>query len=449
MDLHKIASNSLISFADVAHGTLNFDRNNETESLVLKLIDTKWVQRLRNISQTGNTKLVYMFAEHSRFGHSLGVAYLALLLMKQLKNYHPNDINEYELAVAAAALLHDIGHVSPGSHLAEKVWSNKKKAKHEHISARIIIEDPEISNILDNTKIGLKETIVKILKEDSSVPAWTKAVISGGGWNADRGNWTIVDSTMCAVTYGRYNISSLIDAFRLSDKKELILHESRLDALTHFFVARDSMYRQIYQHRVLQAADSLTQKIVERIKDLLTINQITAPAEFNKVKTVLEKYKIESDSILVSLLAAADYSTDLNLDQIFMINEHWWNYHLSNWTNCDDQILSDLSSRLRDRKLFKTIRLNSEEDKQNICREAENAAKSLGLDIKYYISVIKDSDTHRGKNETPPLILLDNGKIIPVTDVEPLIAQILALPTLKREWLCVPKEIKTKLGLAR
>ena len=251
MNSELLAPSDTISFADVAHQTLLFSRNDSTDRLVLELTDTKWVQRLRRISQTGNTRLVYMFAEHSRFGHSLGVAYLACELMKKLASHQAAVIEPYRAAVAAAAILHDIGHTAPGLHLAERVWSTNTKCKHETISIRAIKEDEELLKILNNHSPQLVDQVTAILADDESMPQWSRAIISGAGWNADRGNWAIVDSTMCAVNYGQYNVGALLDAFRLTDNGELVLQESRLDALTHFFVARDSMYRQIYQHRVL------------------------------------------------------------------------------------------------------------------------------------------------------------------------------------------------------
>ena len=106
---------SSITFADVVHHAITFSRADAAEGLVIKLIDTPWVQRLRDISQTANTRLVYMFSEHSRFGHCLGVSYLALTLLRRLEQHHGEQIRPYRSAVAAAALLHDIGHIAPGS----------------------------------------------------------------------------------------------------------------------------------------------------------------------------------------------------------------------------------------------------------------------------------------------------------------------------------------------
>lgn len=103
-----------ISFADVVYQSITFSSEDPAQALVLELLDTPWVQRLREVSQTANTKLVYMFAEHSRFGHSLGVAYAACDLMQKLAREYPSKVELYSEAVAAAALLHDIGHLAPG-----------------------------------------------------------------------------------------------------------------------------------------------------------------------------------------------------------------------------------------------------------------------------------------------------------------------------------------------
>lgn len=438
-------SSSTVNFADVAHQTLIFSKREESSRLILELIDTPWVQRLRRIAQTGNTNLVYMFSEHSRFGHSLGVAYLSHLLMTNLEKHSPDEISPYKNAVAAAALLHDIGHVAPGSHLAEKLWGSER-GKHETITARIIREDNKINTILKNYGENLSDTICKILACDSTVPPWTSAIISGGGWNADRGNWAIVDSAMCAVNYGRYNVMALIDAYRLSKDKRLVIEESRLDALTHFYVARESMYRQIYQHRVLQAVDALTRNLTLRLKDILATS-----IDNKKDVAALQKLNIYCDDVMFKALSAKNYASDLPLCDIFSMTESWWGYHLNLWCNSKDPVLSDLATRLRDRELFKTVRINNETstDEKDLLTKALEITKELGLDPRYYVTTVDDADTHRGKTESAPLVLLDNGDLIPVNQVEPIVEHILGSERKNRRWLAVPKEVKKRLGRLR
>lgn len=449
---------SAVSFADVAHQMLLFDPSERSAELILKLIDTRWMQRLRNIRQTGNTHLVYMFAEHSRFGHSLGVAYLATLLMKHLSRTSPQQIEPFRDAVSAAALMHDIGHVAPGSHLAERVWAPEQGGQHEEISTRIIREDAEIQGILNQFSPAITELTTKILLDDESLPNWTKAIISGGGWNADRGNWAIVDSAMCSVSYGRYNVSALIDSFRLTPSGELVLLENRLDALTHFFVARDSMYRQVYQHRVLQSVDALTQNIVIRLRDVLGAGDKVDRAKltFATAKEQFKALDIYTDEAMISAIIAPNYALNMSLEQIFHMTESWWRYHIDHWCNCRDPILKDLSTRLRDRRLLKTVRLSAETTGAGVIKydealvaKTQDVARNLGFDPKYYVNIVHDFDKHRGKLEEPPLVLLDSGSVVPVTEVEPLIAKLSERPAALKSWLAVPQEVKSKLGLLR
>ncbi len=441
MNNEFINKSSTVNFSDVAHGTLIFDRNNPWDALALELIDTAWVQRLRRISQTGNTKFVYMFAEHSRFGHSLGVAFLALQMLKHLSTQRPELVKEWAPAIAAAAVLHDIGHVSPGSHLAEAVWSNRNKNKlhHEDLTMRVIREDKEISSILEKTEIGLTEKVIKILDEDSSIPNWATSLISGGGWNVDRGNWSIVDSVMCAVTYGRYNVTALIDAFRLTEEGTLAIQESRLDALTHFFVARNSMYRQVYQHRVLQATDAVSKILVRRIRDL-------AGKDLN----------LFLDPVMEKILNSNNPYQDMTLEELFKIDENWWGYHLSLWaSDSNDSIVKDLSKRLLNRILPKTIHLelNKEgeytEAAKATLKEAKKCLESLGFDPEYYLIEVNEKDSHRNTPETPPMVLRESGELIEVKEIEPLVVLLNDKSKSARAWLAVPKEVKQKLGRDR
>jgi HD superfamily phosphohydrolase len=351
--------------------------------------------------------------------------------MRHLESSHPKEVKEWGLAVGAAALLHDIGHIAPGSHLAERVWGGKEDS-HERLGIRVISEDQEINSILERYEADLATKVTRILRGDENLPPWTVQTISGGGWNADRGNWTIVDSAMCAVSYGRYNVFALLDAFRLSDRGELVLHESRLDALTHFFVARDSMYRQVYQHRVLQAVDSLTENIIRRVVEL-----------FSEKRTV----DLFLDDVLQAALQAGDYVDELTLTQLFSMSEPWWGYHLEQWCECSDPILSDLSRRLRDRRLFKTIRLEPEE--VELEDRARQAATELGLDPRYYVIRATHGDFHRGKTEELPSVILDNGSVSSIDLVEPLIGKLVERSANRRIWLAVPKEIKVRLGRVR
>ena len=103
--LHQMRGKSCI-FNDPVHGNIPMD------GLCLKIIDTKEFQRLRYLKQLGTCDYVYPGATHSRFSHSIGVAYLSEVVLKNLKanqtylNITPIDI----LCVKVAGLCHDLGH---------------------------------------------------------------------------------------------------------------------------------------------------------------------------------------------------------------------------------------------------------------------------------------------------------------------------------------------------
>lgn len=91
-------------FRDAVHNYIHVD-----QPLILDLINSHEMQRLRRIKQLGGTHQVYQSAEHSRFCHSLGVYFIArkMIFNSAIGAY----LNDYDkLTVMCAALLHDIGH---------------------------------------------------------------------------------------------------------------------------------------------------------------------------------------------------------------------------------------------------------------------------------------------------------------------------------------------------
>lgn len=419
-----------ITFADVIHQSLTFSKEIPEEKMVLDLIDNKWVQRLRDISQTANTRLVYMSSEHSRFGHSVGVAYLAKLLLSRLRRLYPEEVNRYSPAVLAAALLHDAGHIAPGSHTAYKAWFPEAKDAHEQVTVRIIREDPSLNTVFADYGGKLQETAAAIISEDASVPPWCWEIISGGGWNVDRGNWCMLDSIMAGVSYGKYNIEALLDSVVITKDKHLALKENRLDAMMHFAVSRHAMYRQVYQHRVLLAADCLNKAIVRRARDL-------------------RKDIGFCDVHMAAALSAAG-PHDLTLSNIYFMREAWWRYHLMQWSASSDAVLADLSDRLLNRRLFKTVRLNDEDDKEKLKDEAALILKGCGMDPQYYLHDVSTQDVHASDSRQSMLAQMDNGKVFQIGEADPLFNTLVKETKAgQKSWLVMPAEVKAKLGRDR
>lgn len=100
-------------YRDPIHG---FIRVSKLEN---KIINSLPFQRLRNIRQLAMTYLVFHGAEHTRFGHSLGVMFLvtkafesAVDNAKASKSYIFDDKKYawYKQILRLIALTHDLGH---------------------------------------------------------------------------------------------------------------------------------------------------------------------------------------------------------------------------------------------------------------------------------------------------------------------------------------------------
>ena len=96
------------------------------EAIVIDLLRTEELQRLRRIRQMGLGYLVFPGAEHSRLVHCLGAAHLAIQFGRHLQEaardalvelMRPSEDSIRDLAIAA--LCHDLGH-GPLSHAWER-----------------------------------------------------------------------------------------------------------------------------------------------------------------------------------------------------------------------------------------------------------------------------------------------------------------------------------------
>src|SRR5262249_61707091 len=105
---------------DPIHKLIAF-QDTPCDRLLVDLINTPEMQRLRRIKQMGLTELVFPGATHSRFAHSLGVLHTARIFLDQFARTQGGSLDDEQRAlVLCAALLHDVGH-GPFSHVFELV----------------------------------------------------------------------------------------------------------------------------------------------------------------------------------------------------------------------------------------------------------------------------------------------------------------------------------------
>ena len=119
---------------DPIHGYIHMSGN------CLNIIDSVYFKRLQNIKQTGLLYHVFPGATHTRFEHSLGVAYLGEKLMVNLMHKQPHlKITPRMIEmVKIAGLCHDLGH-GPFSHMFDNLFGDNKNIENkEHEKGRVI-----------------------------------------------------------------------------------------------------------------------------------------------------------------------------------------------------------------------------------------------------------------------------------------------------------------------
>ncbi len=204
-----------------------------------EIIDTTVFQRLRRLRQLALANLVYPGAVHTRFEHSLGAFWVAKKTCSRLLH----EESEIRL-VTLSALLHDIGH-GPFSHVSEDIFEEftdkekfglkPKQQIHEVITAKLILENKELSYLLSQRE---REQIVGLL-EGTYGSSVLQNIVSGP-IDVDKQDYLLRDSYFCGVKYGLYDLDRLVNTLRIhkdSFDRYLALSEDGVHALEQFCVS--------------------------------------------------------------------------------------------------------------------------------------------------------------------------------------------------------------------
>jgi hypothetical protein len=250
----------MLVIRDPLHNNIRLD------PLARELIETPAFQRLRYVRQLGLAFLVYPGATHTRFEHALGTYHLAKKCLALLdEESGMRGVSEDEPAiVAAAALLHDIGHY-PFSHALEEIG-----ALHHEEVARSLITRGEIGEILTRTLgAGAPARIVALVRGESRSPL--QRLISGS-LDLDKLDYLRRDALMCGVSYGEIDVDRLLNSLVLVNDPEsngstVAIAEKGLSALESLLFAKYQMYRNVYWHHAIRSATAMYKRLVAEALD--------------------------------------------------------------------------------------------------------------------------------------------------------------------------------------
>jgi HD superfamily phosphohydrolase len=423
---------------DPVHGLVSFEA--DEERVVELLLDTPEMQRLRRVRQLGVTFLAFPGAEHSRFAHAVGAAFVMKLLLARLRAIQ-GDLPFWQRVTTdrardalAAAFLHDVGH-GPLSHLFEDAIPGVPE--HEVWSSRVIL-DPStaVHRILHDLEPGMPERVADLVHGKHPLAYMAKAV--SGSFDVDRCDYLLRDAHATGVRYGNYDLEWLLRSLRFtssagssesSGAPALAIDGAKgLPAIEAFLLARLFMFQQVYLHKATRAAEWMIRTILGRAAKLLA----------DGVRLAAVPRAIAAGALRESI-ALSDY---LELDDGLL----WGAMH--EWERGPDRSLADLAARVRVRKLFKTLELFGEQatiaGRERALRVARDVALAEGLDSEVYVGLDVASVVPFGGEQEPLMVVFAKGPARPLSEVSFLLAR-LAGQVLSRVRLVFAPELREKI----
>ena len=237
----------------------------------LALVSTSAFLRLDRIQQLGFVSRVWPGAKHARYDHSLGVLHLTRLAIAHLRATSGGAwIGDQDARViAAAALLHDIGHY-PFSHAIEEL--GPPIVPHETVGSRII-EGPEIAPILrDAWRVDPARVAAVVDPRDRDLFAADRVLrgVLSGPLDMDKLDYLPRDARACNVPYGGVDSARLIDALRIVEPpgteapvRRIAIGGKGVSPLHSLINARQEMFDNVYWHHTNRACMAMLLRAVQ------------------------------------------------------------------------------------------------------------------------------------------------------------------------------------------
>ena len=420
-------------FRDPVHNLISFDL--ERDKLVLALIESREVQRLRSIQLMGVSYTVYPGAKHDRFSHSLGAAFLMKRILERMERlgddprFRPvvEQLREHRDLLLAAALVHDIGHF-PLSHLLESFTGEA----HERRSVQLLRwSQGEAHQILKAYHKEYPERVAQIL-ERTFKPSFAVKLISSQ-LDVDRMDYLLRDSYHTGVGYGRFDLEWLLHSLRIverdGDWEVAVDLDKGLRAVESYVLARYYMYQQVYHHKTGRAAGAMVLGILRRAAELLREGcEIFAPEPLQRL--LLQPKALTPEEFL-------------ELDDVVL------GYALRAWSRSEDAVLSDLCRRFLGRRIFKTVPVEAEQY-ESLRPRLEERARARRFEPDYYLVLDRavsdpyiDGLFRRDPQEVGESIFLVNRdlKLLELSEHSELIRAV-TNRLVVRDRLCFPEELR-------
>ncbi len=418
------------NYRDSVHNLIRVKIDSPEGALAARLIDAPEFQRLRRVRQLGLAHFAYQAAEHSRFTHSLGAFHLATRILEKLGSKYSIS-NDDRTAVRIAALLHDVGH-GAFSHVIEPILG----FHHEDFTVEALLSsETGIGRLLREFSTELPRRVADIIQGTFRPLALAQLVSSQ--LDVDRMDYLLRDSLMTGVKYGVFDLEWIIKSIEIDEKGDQLYVSARgLYAVEDYLQARYYMFRQVYFHRTLRAAESLLRSLLKRALEIFQSGGAVWYSPGTPVETILQGKRL-------------GLKEHLSLDDVDI------SFCIKQWRRSSDTILSDLCSRFLDRKLFKAFDLDMPEDERpGFVESARKIVADGGYDPDYYFVEDTAGDAPHyfyssDKADSKNLIYVEEGFARPrIREISEISAAVRGLQEGYRiHRICFPAELTDEIAV--
>ena len=300
----------------------------ELTSVEWDIIHTPFYQRLRWIKQIGFSCYTFHGAEHSRYGHSIGVMFNAHKILESIgkavraielfDNSFESKEKSYHQSIRLAALLHDLGtfcfsHTTEMAYIRYGETTNSKNSKghpddHEHLGSWIIKNtdyENGITHVLE--KYGISAQMISDLVKGVDPDILANQILHAEV-DCDRMDYLLRDAHYTGLHYGNYDRDYLLHHFTVVEQaghEILAIKHNALHCVEDFLNARVAWYTQVVRSSRGAKYDALAEEITYF---LLEKNQIYSYSDLlEMVKNDPLKFYTFNDQYFMSRLQSLYY----------------------------------------------------------------------------------------------------------------------------------------------
>ncbi|MGY0425541.1 MAG: HD domain-containing protein, partial [Polaribacter sp.] len=383
-------------------------------SLIFDLIEHRYFQRLRRITQMGFSNLVYPGANHTRFHHAIGCMHLMQKAVRVLRFKQVEISNDEENALYIAILLHDIGHGAFSHALEHSIVSG---ISHEEISLKFMKK-------LNDAFYGKLSLAIEIFEGKNSRKFLCQLISSQ--LDIDRLDYLKRDSFYTGVTEGNISSDRLIAMMNVKNDA-LVIEQKGIYSVEKFLIARRLMYWQVYLHKTGLVAEQMLVNVLKRAKEL--------------AEKGMDLFASSSLHYFLYQQISTKNFTEETLEMFSKLDDYDVLSAIKEWRNHQDKVLSLLSKMIVDRILLR-IEMQQKEFKISYKdKKIKKAIHKLAIspkEVSYFVfnQEISNQAYHL---ENPIYILNKQGKLQDIAKAsDQLNIQALTTPVIKHI-ICYPK----------